>query len=255
MGLDLSNIALVAGALSVGIGFGLQSIVNNFVSGLILLAERPIKTGDWVVVGGDQGYVRKISVRATKIETFDRATVIVPNAELISNRVMNWMHDGSMGRIIIPVGVSYDADPEQVREILLRIADESEYVSSYPGPSVFFMDFGASSLDFELRCYIQDINSSLSAKSALRFAIFKAMKEAGIEIPFPQQDIHVRSLSAPHKEQLAEQIAEEKPIKQPATRKRRPRAPRLEKDEIALNTEAEQSDTDGSEGNGGNASS
>lgn len=195
MGLDLSNIALVAGALSVGIGFGLQSIVNNFVSGLILLVERPIKTGDWVVVGADQGYVKKISVRATKIETFDRATVIVPNSELISNRVMNWMHNGSLGRVIIPVGVSYDADPEQVKEILLRIAQESEYVVSYPGPNVYFMDFGASSLDFELRCYIQDIDYSLSAKSAMRFAIFKALKEANIEIPFPQQDIHVRSFN------------------------------------------------------------
>ncbi len=196
LGIDLSNLALVAGALSVGIGFGLQSIVNNFVSGLILLVERPIKTGDWVVVGADQGYVKKISVRATKIETFDRATVIVPNSDLISNRVMNWMHNGSMGRIIIPVGVSYDADPEQVREILLKIAEESEHIASYPSPTVYFMDFGASSLDFQLRCYIQNIDNSLSAKSALRFAIFKALKEANIEIPFPQQDIHVRSISA-----------------------------------------------------------
>ncbi|MCT4657042.1 MAG: DUF3772 domain-containing protein [Cohaesibacter sp.] len=196
LGIDLSNLALVAGALSVGIGFGLQSIVNNFVSGLILLVERPIKTGDWVVVGSDQGYVKKISVRATKIETFDKATVIVPNSDLISNRVMNWMHNGSMGRIIIPLGVSYDADPEQVKEILLRIAEESEHIASYPAPSVYFMDFGASSLDFQLRCYIQNIDNSLSAKSALRFAIFKAMKEAKIEIPFPQQDIHVRSITS-----------------------------------------------------------
>ncbi len=195
LGIDLSNLALVAGALSVGIGFGLQSIVNNFVSGLILLVERPIKTGDWVVVGADQGYVKKISVRATKIETFDRATVIVPNSDLISNRVMNWMHNGSMGRIIIPVGVSYDADPEQVREILLKIAEESEHIASYPAPTVYFMDFGASSLDFQLRCYIQNIDNSLSAKSALRFAIFKALKDAKIEIPFPQQDIHVRSIT------------------------------------------------------------
>ena len=197
MGVNLSNIALVAGALSVGIGFGLQSIVNNFVSGLILLVERPIKTGDWVVVGSDQGYVSKISVRATKIETFDRATVIVPNSDLISNRVMNWMHNGSMGRVIVPVGVSYDADPEQVREILLRVASESDHMSSYPEPTVYFMDFGASSLDFELRGYIHDINSSLTAKSNLRFAIFKALKEANIEIPFPQQDVYIRSLAAP----------------------------------------------------------
>ncbi len=201
MGVNLSNIALVAGALSVGIGFGLQSIVNNFVSGLILLVERPIKTGDWVVVGADQGYVKKISVRATKIETFDRATVIVPNSDLISNRVMNWMHNGSLGRIIVPVGVAYDADPEQVREILLKVAQDSDLVTSYPMASVYFMDFGASSLDFELRCYVQDINNSLSAKSALRFAIFKALKDANIEIPFPQQDVYVRSIATPEKQQ------------------------------------------------------
>nr|WP_320140927.1 DUF3772 domain-containing protein [uncultured Cohaesibacter sp.] len=197
MGLDLSNIALVAGALSVGIGFGLQSIVNNFVSGLILLVERPIKTGDWVVVGADQGYVKKISVRATTIETFDRATVVVPNSELISNRVMNWMHNGSMGRIIVPIGVSYDADPDRVREILLAVADANDYVTSYPAPVVYFMDFGASSLDFDLRCYVQDVNNSLTAKSDLRFEIFSALKEAKIEIPFPQRDVHVRSVTMP----------------------------------------------------------
>ncbi len=194
LGIDLSKLALVAGALSVGIGFGLQSIVNNFVSGLILLVERPVKTGDWVVVGSDQGYVQKISVRATTIETFDRATVIVPNADLISNRVVNWMYSGQLGRIIIPIGVSYDADPEQVRDILLKVAEESPLTVQSPPARVFFMDFGASSLDFELRCYVQDISSGVSAKSDLRFAIFRALKEAGIEIPFPQQDVHVRSL-------------------------------------------------------------
>ncbi len=151
------------------------------------------------MVGSDQGYVSKISVRATKIETFDRATVIVPNSDLISNRVMNWMHNGSMGRVIVPIGVSYDSDPEQVRDILMRVASQSDQVSSYPSPSVYFMEFGASSLDFELRCFIHDINSSLSAKSDLRFAIFKALKEANIEIPFPQQDVYIRSMAAPDK--------------------------------------------------------
>ena len=218
MGLDLSNIALVAGALSVGIGFGLQSIVNNFVSGLILLVERPIKTGDWVVVGADQGYIKKISVRATKIETFDRATVVVPNSELISNRVMNWMHNGSMGRIIVPVGVSYDADPDRVREILLAVADANDYVTSYPAPVVYFMDFGASSLDFDLRCYVQDVNNSLTAKSDLRFEIFRALKEANIEIPFPQRDVHVRSVTLP--EEL--KAAASQPSKKTAQKTRPP---------------------------------
>ena len=242
MGLDLSNIALVAGALSVGIGFGLQSIVNNFVSGLILLVERPIKTGDWVVVGSDQGYIRKISVRATKIETFDRATVVVPNSELISNRVMNWMHNGSMGRIIVPIGVSYDADPDRVREILLEVAEANDYVTSYPAPVVYFMDFGASSLDFELRCYVQDVNNSLTAKSDLRFAIFKAMKEAKIEIPFPQSDVHVRSLSLP--EEMKE--ATSQPRKKVRKTKSRPRADEIDIDD-ASSDDMGAGDADGAE--------
>ncbi len=236
MGLDLSNIALVAGALSVGIGFGLQSIVNNFVSGLILLVERPIKTGDWVVVGSDQGYIKKISVRATKIETFDRATVVVPNSELISNRVMNWMHNGSMGRIIVPIGVSYDADPEQVRQILLDVADANGYVTSYPAPVVYFMDFGASSLDFELRCFVQDVNNSMTAKSDLRFAIFKALKDARIEIPFPQQDVHVRSVTMPE---------EFKPVTAEPRKKLRKTRSRPKADEVEVEDSASDNSADG----------
>ncbi len=191
LGIDLSKLALVVGALSVGIGFGLQSIVNNFVSGLILLVERPIKKGDWIVVGSEQGLVKKISVRATTIETFNRSTVIVPNAELISNRVINWMYSNNMGRIIIPIGVSYDSDPEQVKEILLQVAKDSDFVNSVPEPKVLFMNFGDSSLDFELRCYINNINTATTSKSNLRFSIFKAFKEANIEIPFPQRDINI----------------------------------------------------------------
>ncbi|TLP46777.1 mechanosensitive ion channel family protein [Cohaesibacter sp. CAU 1516] len=245
MGVNLSNIALVAGALSVGIGFGLQSIVNNFVSGLILLVERPIKTGDWVVVGNDQGYVSKISVRATKIETFDRATVIVPNSDLISNRVMNWMHNGSMGRIIVPVGVSYDSDPEQVRDILMRVASQSDQVSSYPSPSVYFMEFGASSLDFELRCFIHDINSSLSAKSDLRFAIFKALKEANIEIPFPQQDVYIRSMAAPNKP-----IPPELPPETPPTQQTEQTSPKSDGHQNAEYELNDGNDNDSGEGDG-----
>lgn len=193
-GLDLQNVAIVAGALSVGIGFGLQSIVNNFVSGLILLAERPIKVGDWIVVGGEQGYVRKINVRATEIETFDRASVIVPNSDLISGVVTNWMHNDTTGRIIIGVGVSYDSNPDQVRDILLECAREHQMVLAYPAPNVYFMEFGASSLDFQLRCYLSDVNYMLSASSDIRFAIFRRLKQAGIEIPFPQRDINLRDI-------------------------------------------------------------
>jgi small-conductance mechanosensitive channel len=192
-GFDLSNLAIVAGALSVGVGFGLQSIVNNFVSGLILLAERPIKAGDWIVTSGGEGTVKKISVRSTEIETFDRATVIVPNSTLITDNVTNWTHENKTGRIIIPVGVGYDSDPKQVEEILLRCAKEHRLVLGRPAPAVFFMDFGASSLDFQLRCFLADINNSLSVSSELRFAVLAALREAKIEIPFPQNDVHIRS--------------------------------------------------------------
>lgn len=192
-GFDLSNLAIVAGALSVGVGFGLQSIVNNFVSGLILLAERPIKAGDWIVTSGGEGTVKKISVRSTEIETFDRATVIVPNSTLITDNVTNWTHENKTGRIIIPIGVGYDSDPKQVEEILLQCAKEHRLVLGRPAPAVFFMDFGASSLDFQLRCFLADINNSLSVSSALRFAILEALREAKIEIPFPQNDVHIRS--------------------------------------------------------------
>ncbi|MBO6813463.1 MAG: mechanosensitive ion channel family protein [Rhizobiaceae bacterium] len=192
-GFDLSNLAIVAGALSVGVGFGLQSIVNNFVSGLILLAERPIKAGDWIVTSGGEGIVTKISVRSTEIETFDRSTVIIPNSTLITDNVTNWTHENKTGRIIVPVGVSYDSDVEQVKEILLECAKEHRLILGRPAPVVYFMDFGASSLDFQLRCFLADINNCLSVQSELRFAILAALREANIEIPFPQRDLHIRS--------------------------------------------------------------
>ncbi len=193
-GIDLSNFAVVIGALSLGVGLGLQSIVNNFVSGIILLVERPIKVGDWIVVGDQQGYVRKISVRSTEIETFDRASVIVPNSSLISGSVQNWTHRNALGRLVVTVGVSYNADPHQVRETLIEVAKSTDGILNFPEPSASFDDFGASSLDFTLRCFVADVNYSLSAKTQLRLAIFDRFKELGIEIPFPQQDIHLRDL-------------------------------------------------------------
>ena len=193
-GVDFSNIAIVAGALSVGIGFGLQSIVNNFVSGLILLAERPIKVGDWVQVSGGEGTVRKINVRSTEIETFDRCSIIVPNSSLISESVQNWTHGDLLGRVRVAVGVSYDADPKQVEEILLECARSHPRALQFPEVTVLFKDFGASSLDFEVRVFIDDVNWVAFVGSDLRFKIHKALKEAGIEIPFPQRDVNVRGL-------------------------------------------------------------
>ncbi|MCF6321179.1 MAG: DUF3772 domain-containing protein [Rhizobiaceae bacterium] len=195
-GLDLSKVAIVAGALSVGIGFGLQSIVNNFVSGLILLAERPIKAGDWIITGGGEGTVRRTSVRSTEIETFDGATVIIPNSTLITDAVTNWTHRDQKGRIKIPIGVGYDSDPEKVREILLECGRAHERIATSPAPVVFFMDFGTDALLFELRVFLKDINYFTSAKSDLRFAIIKALREAKIEIPYPQRDIHIKTSPA-----------------------------------------------------------
>lgn len=196
-GFDFGNIAIIAGALSVGIGFGLQNIVNNFVSGLILLFERPIRKGDWISVGGTEGYVKDIQIRSTRIETFDRADVIVPNSELISNQVTNWVLTNQNGRAIIPVGVAYGTDTEKVRDILLRIAAENDNVAKtnyVPEPKVLFRAFGESSLDFELRVFLHNIDSRLGVISEINFAIDKAFRENGIEIPFPQRDLHVKSM-------------------------------------------------------------
>ena len=194
-GVGFGNLALIAGALSVGIGFGLQNIVNNFVSGLILLFERPIKTGDWVSVGSTEGYVKSIRMRSTQIQTFDRADVIVPNSELVSSQVTNWMLHDPRGRVRVPVGVAYGSDTEKVRQILLDVvAAHPEVItdSSMPAPRVLFREFGESSLNFELRAFIRNIDHRLVVTSDLNFAIDAAFRKNGVEIPFPQRDIHIR---------------------------------------------------------------
>lgn len=198
LGFDFSNLALIAGALSVGIGFGLQNVVNNFVSGLILLVERPVKVGDWVVIGGYEGHVKRINVRATEIETFDRSSVILPNSELISAAVVNWTHKNRMARVKVQVGVAYGSDTELVHDTLLECAQTHPLVAKHPPPSVLFINFGDSSLDFELRAFILDADYFLRVSSELRFAIDKAFRERGIEIPFPQTDLHIKDF--PRKE-------------------------------------------------------
>ncbi len=210
-GLDFSKLAIVAGALSVGIGFGLQSVVSNFVSGLILLAERPIRIGDWISVGAGEGVVKKINVRSTEIETFDRALVIVPNSSFISDPVQNWSHGSPMGRIKVNIGVGYGSDPRQVEEILLKCAVDHERVIESPAPRVIFMDFGASSLDFQLRVFIDDIGYVTVVSSDLRFAVFAALKQAGIEIPFPQRDVNIRGV-----DELAKAFKQKSPTRKPA---------------------------------------
>jgi small-conductance mechanosensitive channel len=167
------------------------------VSGLILLFERPVRPGDWVVVGGTEGYVRKISIRYTLIQTFDRADVLVPNSELISNQVTNLMLSDSFGRVTVPVGVAYGTDTRKVRELLNKVAREHPMAvlhdARVSAPRVFFMGFGDSSLDFELRFFIQDVDYKLSVRSDILFAIDDAFREAGIEIPFPQRVVHMEA--------------------------------------------------------------
>ncbi|MEM1385236.1 MAG: mechanosensitive ion channel domain-containing protein, partial [Pseudomonadota bacterium] len=192
-GLDLSNIAIVAGALSVGIGFGLQNIVNNFVSGIILLIERPIKAGDWVQVPSGHGYVKEVNVRSTRIESFDKCDFFVPNSELISSTVVNWTHNDLMGRMIVQTRCAYGNDPRVVEKILLDIARSHPMVLRRPAPYVLFFDFGDHGLEFQIRAFLRDVNWILNVQSDIRYEIHRRFVEAGISIPVPQQDLRLRN--------------------------------------------------------------
>ena len=193
-GIDMSSLSLLAGALGVGIGFGLQNITDNFISGIIILFEKPIKVGDRIVVGGTEGDVINISVRATTILTNENISIIVPNSEFISSRVINWSHNNRNIRFDLPLGVSYNEDPAQVKEVLLEVAKKNQHVLKNPEPIVFFDEFGDSSLNFTLGVWTSTYTDKpRRLKSELYFEIFDQFKKVGIEIPFPQRDLHIKT--------------------------------------------------------------
>ena len=194
-GIELQNFAILAGAFGIGIGFGMQDIVNNFVSGLILLFERPVKVGDAVIIDGQWGAINKIGLRSTVVETWDHSEIIVPNSQMISEKVLNWTLSSNVSRITIPVGVRYGTDLQKVIEILNKIGDGHPSVVTDPAPSAIFTEFGDSSINFELRVWVDDIKHRLSVISDLGLAIDKAFKKSHIEIPYPQRDLHLRSVA------------------------------------------------------------
>ncbi|HTR37032.1 MAG TPA: mechanosensitive ion channel domain-containing protein [Bryobacteraceae bacterium] len=197
-GVNLSSLALLGGALGIGVGFGLQSIATNFVSGLVLLFEGPIKVGDRVEIAQLNGDVVKIGARSTWVRTNDNIIVVMPNSEFIVKPVVNWTATDRQVRFSLSVGVSYGSDPEEVRAVLLRVATQNRDVLSHPAPDVIFTGFGDSSLNFQLRYWtVAQVQTPLILKSDLYFAIFRAFKELRIEIPYPQRDLHLRSDSAP----------------------------------------------------------
>ncbi len=202
LGFELTKLTILGGALGVGIGFGLQAIVNNFASGLILLFERPIKVGDMIQVGADMGEVKKLGLRATVVQTLDNAEIVVPNSDLITGQVTNWTLAERRIRVKVPVGVAYGSDIQKVLEILLACAEDNPLVLTRPRARALFLAFGPSSLDFELRVWISDFSNRRQVLSELNQEIESEFRSAGIEIPFPQQDIHLRSIDEPARRAL-----------------------------------------------------
>lgn len=204
LGIGMQNITVIIGALGVGIGFGLQNIVNNFASGLILLFERSIKVGDVVQVNGEWGLIKNLGLRATVVETFDRSEMIVPNSDLVASTVTNWTLSDRQVRLIVPVGVAYGSDVELVTRLLKEIAQNNPRIMKFPEPSVLFLNFGASSLDFEMRCWVANIDIRLGVLDEINREIDRSFHENNVEIPFPQQDLHIRSMDEPFKNAVNE---------------------------------------------------
>jgi len=195
-GFEMSQLAIVVGALGVGIGFGLQNVVNNFVSGLILMFERPIQPGDVVEITGTSGKVREIGMRATTLTTFEGADVVVPNGTLLSEKLINWTLTDMNRRLDVAVGVAYGTDPGKVLALLMEVTKSTPGVADDIEPTVLFVGFGASSLDFAIRAWTHEFSDWVRIRSDLTVRVHDAIVAAGIEIPFPQQDLHLRSVSA-----------------------------------------------------------
>ena len=193
VGIDLSGLAVIVGLLSVGIGFGLQNVTSNFISGLILLFERPIKIGDRITVGHTEGDVIAINMRSTTIRSLNNISIIVPNTEFISSQVINWSHGDPKVRLDVQVGVSYNSDLDAVIQALREVAEESPNVLKHPVPDVLFSGFGDSSWNMELRVWLEDPKNYYSTRSEINCAIVNKFRRYGIEIPYPQRDLHLRS--------------------------------------------------------------
>jgi small-conductance mechanosensitive channel len=193
MGVDLTRVTILAGAFGVGIGFGLQNIVNNFVSGLIMLFERPMKLGDTVQVDDVSGTVERIGIRSSTLRTAEGAEIVVPNASLISERLTNWTLNNSRRRIDLKLGVAYGTDPQKLLDLLMALARGHREVLAYPAPVALFMGFGENSLDFELRCWTDDFDDWVEIRSRLALDLHRMLGDAGIEVPFPQRVLHLRS--------------------------------------------------------------
>jgi small-conductance mechanosensitive channel len=191
-GFQFGQFSLLTGALGIGVGFGLQNVVNNFVSGLILLYERPVQVGDTVQLGELWGDVKRIGIRSSTVRTAEGADVIVPNGSLISDQVVNWTRSDRQRRIDLAIGVAYGSDPEKVRALLLDVAKSHSLVLQDPEPTALFQSFGESSLDFMLRCWTDRFESFLQTKSEIAIGVYEALRQAGIEIPFPQRDVRLR---------------------------------------------------------------
>jgi small-conductance mechanosensitive channel len=210
LGVDMTKFTVLAGALGVGIGFGLQNIVNNFVSGLILLFEQPVKVGDVVQVQSDIGVIRRIGIRASVIRLFDSSELIVPNGQLISDKVTNWTLSNRQRRIELRVGVAYGSDPKRVISLLTEVAGAHPLALKYPAPQTLMIEFGTDSLNFEVRLWTDDYDQWLQIKSDVAVAITDALAEAKIPIPFPQRDLHLQSIDPSVAEALRRKIDSEK---------------------------------------------